>query len=94
MQITIIGGSGFLGTRLTKRLLESGHTVKIADKRKSVFGNLFILIDYIVVLVYYIKHYGKENCCFDSKNKKNINDCWRTDKTSSFKKKTFCRTCI
>lgn len=23
-------------TRLTKRLLESGHTVKIADKRKSV----------------------------------------------------------
>lgn len=36
MQITIIGGSGFVGTRLTKRLLESGHTVKIADKRKSV----------------------------------------------------------
>lgn len=25
-----------MGTRLTKRLLESGHTVKIADKRKSV----------------------------------------------------------
>ena len=36
MQITIIGGSGFVGTRLTKRLLEAGHTVKIADKRKSV----------------------------------------------------------
>ena len=29
MQITIIGGSGFVGTRLAKRLLESGHTVKI-----------------------------------------------------------------
>ena len=25
-----------MGTRLTKRLLEAGHTVKIADKRKSV----------------------------------------------------------
>ena len=36
MQITIIGGSGFVGTRLTKRLLAAGHTVKIADKRKSV----------------------------------------------------------
>ena len=36
MTITIIGGSGFVGTRLTKRLLEAGHTVKIADKRKSV----------------------------------------------------------
>ncbi len=36
MTITIIGGSGFVGTRLTKRLLAGGHTVKIADKRKSV----------------------------------------------------------
>lgn len=36
MTITIIGGSGFVGTRLTKRLLEAGHTVRIADKRKSV----------------------------------------------------------
>ena len=36
LTITIIGGSGFVGTRLAKRLLEAGHTVKIADKRKSV----------------------------------------------------------
>ncbi len=36
MKVTIIGGSGFVGTRLTKRLLTSGHTVTIADKRKSV----------------------------------------------------------
>ena len=36
MTITVIGGSGFVGTRLVKRLLASGHTVKIADKRKSV----------------------------------------------------------
>lgn len=36
MTITIIGGSGFVGTRLAKRLLEAGHTVRIADKRKSV----------------------------------------------------------
>ncbi|MEE1211734.1 MAG: NAD-dependent epimerase/dehydratase family protein [Treponema sp.] len=36
MTVTIIGGSGFVGTRLVKRLIESGYTVKIADKRKSV----------------------------------------------------------
>ena len=36
MTVTIIGGSGFVGTRLVKRLLDSGYTVKIADKRKSV----------------------------------------------------------
>lgn len=35
MTITIIGGSGFLGTRLAKRLLDAGHTVRIADKRRS-----------------------------------------------------------
>ena len=35
MNITIIGGSGFVGTRLTKRLVESGHIVKIADKQDS-----------------------------------------------------------
>jgi len=35
MTITIIGGSGFVGTRLTKRLLEAGYTVKIADKKKA-----------------------------------------------------------
>lgn len=35
MNITIIGGSGFVGTRLTGRLLKSGHTVKIADKNDS-----------------------------------------------------------
>lgn len=36
MTITIVGGSGFVGTRLAKRLIEAGHTVKIADKRRSV----------------------------------------------------------
>lgn len=35
MTITIIGGSGFLGTRLAKRLLAAGHVVRIADKRHS-----------------------------------------------------------
>lgn len=35
MTVTIIGGSGFVGTRLTERLLKSGYTVKIADKRMS-----------------------------------------------------------
>ena len=36
MTITIIGGCGFVGTRLVKRLLDAGYTVRIADKRKSV----------------------------------------------------------
>lgn len=36
MTITIIGGAGFVGTRLAKRLIAAGHTVRIADKRKSI----------------------------------------------------------
>lgn len=36
MNIAIIGGSGFVGTRLTKRLLDSGHTVRILDKNDSL----------------------------------------------------------
>ncbi|WP_158907800.1 NAD-dependent epimerase/dehydratase family protein [Rectinema subterraneum] len=36
MKISIIGGSGFIGTRLAKRLLQSGHEVKIADKKESI----------------------------------------------------------
>jgi len=35
MNITIIGGSGFVGTCLTTRLLAGGHIVKIADKNDS-----------------------------------------------------------
>jgi nucleoside-diphosphate-sugar epimerase len=35
MRITIIGGSGFVGTRLTTRLLAAGHVVTIADKNDS-----------------------------------------------------------
>jgi nucleoside-diphosphate-sugar epimerase len=35
MHITLIGGSGFVGTRLTTRLLASGHTATIADKNDS-----------------------------------------------------------
>lgn len=35
MKITVIGGSGFVGTRLVTRLLKSGHSVTVADKRKS-----------------------------------------------------------
>jgi nucleoside-diphosphate-sugar epimerase len=33
--IAIIGGSGFIGTRLIGNLLKSGHTVKIIDKQDS-----------------------------------------------------------
>ena len=35
MHITILGGSGFVGTRLTARLLASGYAVTIADKNDS-----------------------------------------------------------
>ncbi|MGI5065408.1 NAD-dependent epimerase/dehydratase family protein [Treponema putidum] len=37
MHIAIIGGSGFIGTRLTKRLLASGHKIKILDKQDSKY---------------------------------------------------------
>lgn len=33
--IAVIGGSGFIGTRLVERLLAAGHTVKIIDKADS-----------------------------------------------------------
>ena len=46
MKITILGGSGFLGTRLVKRLLAAGHEVKIADKRKSkTYPELWVRCD-------------------------------------------------
>lgn len=46
MNITIIGGSGFVGSRLTTRLLAAGHAVKIADKRPSqVHPNLCVICD-------------------------------------------------
>lgn len=35
MKILVIGGSGFIGTRLVKRLLAAGYDVKILDKSKS-----------------------------------------------------------
>jgi nucleoside-diphosphate-sugar epimerase len=35
MHITLIGGSGFVGTRLAARLLAAGYTVAIADKNES-----------------------------------------------------------
>jgi nucleoside-diphosphate-sugar epimerase len=35
MRITLIGGSGFVGTRLVTRLLAARHTVTIADKNDS-----------------------------------------------------------
>ena len=34
-QVTVIGGSGFIGTRLVRRLREAGHSVTIVDKAKS-----------------------------------------------------------
>ena len=36
MKIALIGGSGFVGTRLCKRLLDAGHEVRILDKNDSI----------------------------------------------------------
>ncbi len=36
MNIALIGGSGFVGTRLTKRLLDAGHEIRILDKNDSL----------------------------------------------------------
>lgn len=35
MNISVIGGSGFIGTHLVKKLLQAGHTVTILDKVRS-----------------------------------------------------------
>ncbi len=46
MKVTIIGGSGFLGARLVKRLLASGYDIVIADKRPSKdYPNLWHRVD-------------------------------------------------
>ena len=36
MNIALIGGSGFVGTRLTKRILDAGHEIRILDKNDSL----------------------------------------------------------
>lgn len=44
--IAIIGGSGFIGTRLTKRLLEAGYNVKVIDKARSeTYPHLWVKAD-------------------------------------------------
>jgi len=46
LNINIIGGSGFVGTRLTERLINAGHKVKITDKKDShKYHNLMIYAD-------------------------------------------------
>jgi len=45
-KICVIGGSGFVGTRLTERLLVAEHIVKIADKKKSKkYPSLWVFAD-------------------------------------------------
>jgi uncharacterized protein (TIGR01777 family) len=46
MKIAITGGSGFIGTEITKKLIELGHEVVIISKEKPVFSNVeFIRLD-------------------------------------------------
>jgi len=46
MKIALIGGSGFVGTRLTKRLIANNYNVIIADKQKSIrFPELHVFVD-------------------------------------------------
>lgn len=46
MRIALIGGSGFIGTRLTRLLLESGHEVRILDiARSQTYPNLWMEAD-------------------------------------------------
>lgn len=46
MKVDVIGGSGFIGTRLTNRLLAAGHDVRIIDKVSSFsFPDLVTIAD-------------------------------------------------
>lgn len=46
MKVLIIGGSGFIGTALSKKLVELGHDVSVIDKRDSNVENIsFIKCD-------------------------------------------------
>lgn len=46
MQVDVIGGSGFIGTRLVSRLLAAGHDVRIFDRKPSYsFPQLVMLGD-------------------------------------------------
>ncbi|MDH7942940.1 NAD(P)-dependent oxidoreductase [Pseudohongiella sp. SYSU M77423] len=36
MNVLVVGGSGFIGTRLVKELIEAGHYVKIYDLQQSI----------------------------------------------------------
>ncbi|MDI6785874.1 MAG: NAD(P)-dependent oxidoreductase [bacterium] len=46
MNILVIGGSGFIGTRLIERLLKAGYTVRNYDKNQSeTYPNLTFIGD-------------------------------------------------
>jgi GlcNAc-P-P-Und epimerase len=46
MNIVVIGGSGFVGTRLIMRLLNAGHSIKIADINAShKYSHLWVYAD-------------------------------------------------
>ena len=48
MKVVIIGGSGFIGDRLTAALLEKGHTVTVIDRHPPRQKVDFVQLDVAV----------------------------------------------
>ena len=42
-QILVIGGSGFVGSHVVARLVQAGHTVRVATRRRERARQLFLL---------------------------------------------------
>lgn len=63
----ITGATGFVGSRLTKKLIEQGHNVNIISRKSSKYDNLLDIIDKIHIFEYdgniknLIEYFNKKN---------------------------------